>query len=366
MEPIVIVGGGIVGVGIAHALREAGARVRLIEKNALGSGTTATSIAMFLPLETSPTAFDQRLRDLAWAEYESLIERNVVGVERTGSLYCASTAEYLGELEAATETLREFGREVDLLEPSELREFGIDPQGLEGAMYTPRSGYLDPTEVIQHWSDEATASGVEIETGVEVTDVHVEDGAVAGVETTEGEFEARTVIDAAGPWSHSVAEMAGVSIPVRHTLGRILVLGTGEELSLPFTLFEDGTYFREEGRTQAFAGRLETTYADVTQLDPDAVHAVDPEFRLAVARATSRNLPALADADVVNEWVGLRTVTPDAHSLLGPTDVDGYLLATGMSGEGVMLAPVVASALADYVRTGSNEIVKRLSVDRFD
>lgn len=365
MKPIVIVGGGIIGSGLAYQLRDAERPVYLLEKNALGSGTTAASIAMFSWLQTDPSAFEHRLRERAWETYEPLVERGEISFERIGGVLCAETEQKFRQLEASAETLRSFGVDVEVRSPDELEALGIDDPALVGGIYSPRVGYLDPTEIIRYWTDRASESDVEIETGVEVTDVRTRDGAVTGVETSDGVFDAAAVINAAGPWSPSVAEMTGLSLPIRHTYGRILVLRSEEELSLPYVVFEDGSYFREEGVNQAFAGRLEKAYEAATRYDPDAAHAIDDEFRTDVANRTRRSVPALADADVANEWVGLRAVSPDGNPILGPTAVDGFCHATGMSGLGVTLAPAVTAALADYVRSGANETVDRLTVDRF-
>jgi len=95
-------------------------------------------------------------------------------------------------------------------------------------------------------------------------------------------------------------------------------------------------------------------------------HTIEDSFRQTVAENTAKSIPTLRDAAIGNEWVGLRAVTPDGDPLIGPTDVDGFQLATGMSGLGITLTPAVAEALANYLTSGSNEIVDRLYVDRFD
>lgn len=366
MEPIVIVGGGIVGTGLAYFLRDAPCEVRLLEKNTLGSGATAASIAMFSWLQTEPTELEHELRTRSWNLYEPMIERGEISFERTGALDCAESEEGLRELETAVSILQEFGLEVELRTPEQLAEFDIDTQQLHGGMYLHREGYLDPTEIIRTWADRAVEAGVDIETGVEVHDIHTEDGEVTGVETETGAYDAGTVINAAGPWAPSIAEMVDISLPIRHTHGRILVLQPETPVSLPFVLFEDGSYFRTEGRHQVFAGKLKREYASAKRLDPNAKYGIDEAFRKTVARSTGRYVPALMDADIANEWVGLRAVTPDGNPILGPTDVDGFLQATGMSGLGVTIAPAVTSDLAEYALTGSNDVVERLSVSRFE
>lgn len=366
MDPIVIVGGGIIGTGLAYRLREAPTDVTLVEKGGLGSGTTSASIAMFSWIQTDPDEFTHRLRERAWSEYRPLIEDGTIGFERIGALIAAETEGYLATLERAADRLDEYGLEIETRTAEELAEFNIDPEGLAGAIYVPDEGYLDPHEIIHHWVDEARDVGVTVETSVEVTDVHTDNEGVTGVETTAGDRSAGTVINAAGPWAPRINEMVDVSLPLRHTYGRILVLQRKEPFSLPFVTFESGDYFRQEGHNQAFAGRLEKTYDDATTVDPDAVHSIEESFRRDVARNTARFVPLLHDADVINEWVGLRTVTPDAKPIVGPTGVDGFLVACGMSGLGITLSPAISADLAEYAVTDeSNETIRRLAAGRF-
>ena len=161
--------------------------------------------------------------------------------------------------------------------------------------------------------------------------------------------------------------MVGVSLPLRHTTGPVLVLDANEPLSLPF-LKNVGRdyYFRPEGDSKALAGRRWERYGEAPSLDPDGAHAVGDDFRHDVAALVKSYIPSLADAEVVNEWVGLRTVTPDFKAVVGPTHVDGFLVACGMNGSGIALAPVVGQPIADYVRTDTRtDRLRILSADRF-
>jgi sarcosine oxidase subunit beta len=143
--------------------------------------------------------------------------------------------------------------------------------------------------------------------------------------------------------------MAGVSLPLRHNVGPILVLDHESDAPLPFVEFENGQYLRGEGRRQVFAGRYGAGYDEAERIDLDAARAVDEGFRLALGDLFERFLPDLVDAGVANEWVGVRTLTPDGRPFVGGTDVEGYYVATGMNGLGVTLAPVVGEHLASVV-----------------
>ena len=70
-------------------------------------------------------------------------------------------------------------------------------------------------------------------------------------------------------------------------------------------------------------------------------------FEAAVALA-----PALAGAEIVETWAGLRPGTPDQLPIIGPTDIPGLLIATGHYRNGILLAPVTAKLICDWILEG--------------
>jgi sarcosine oxidase subunit beta len=351
-DPVVVVGGGIVGASVAYYLREQD--VVLVEKSMPGSGTTATSIAQFIRHQDAPTAAEAERRRRSWACYGPLVADETLDFGAIGTLHTASSEDGLARISQLAADLDAVGVTTELLEPDAVAQYGIDPETVLGALSLPDDGVLDPGEIVQHFLTEAHDSGVTVETGTAVTDVVVDDGQVTSVETTQGAIEAEAVVNAAGPWASHIDDMVGVSAPLRHTHGPIVVLGTETNVTLPLTFFEGGYYVREEGDRQLFAGRFATDYDEATTLDPGASHAAaaGEEFCLEIADLLAQHMPSVESLTMANSWVGLRTVTPDGNPLVGPTDIDGYVHATGMSGHGITLAPVVGQLLAEWWRSG--------------
>ena len=348
MDPIVVIGGGIVGASVAAHLSEADVPVALYERNSLGGGATAASVAMFIWHQSTPNRMAHDLRARSWDAYRRRIEGGAE-FSRIGGLYPAESADTLDDRRQIAAELDALGVRTRLLEGDELERFGLAPGAAAGALSVPDEGYLDPAEILQQFVGEARAAGARVETGREVTDVLVEGGRAAGVEVGGDRIEASAVVNAAGPWAPAVDAMAGVSLPIRHNRGPILVLDYETDAPLPFVEFEDGHYVRGEGRRQVFAGRYGAAYDAAERLDPDAARAVGEDFALAVVDRFEQFLPDLADASIVADWVGVRTITPDDRPLVGATDLEGYHVATGMSGLGVTLAPAVGEVLASVV-----------------
>ncbi|KYH27476.1 anaerobic glycerol-3-phosphate dehydrogenase subunit A1 [Halalkalicoccus paucihalophilus] len=355
---VAIVGGGVVGTSLAAALTERTEidGVTLLERGSLGGGTTAASMAMVHRQQPAPQAYDQRLRELSWSRYEPhLDELTHTGV---GSLYVAETEAFAERLGEAAPELCEHGVETEYIEPAELPAFGIE-NGL-GAIYTPGEGYFEPGELVEHFSARAREGGARIETGVEVTGISP--GTEVEVETAEGRITADAIVNAAGPWAPEIDRLVGLEHPLRHTRGPILSFDCPRNPE-PFTLFERGLYCRSHSEG-LHVGRLATDFAAGERLGPNERLPVPESFHEEV-RKFAGTVPAIREGEVIDEWVGIRTVTPDGRPLVGGTEVENYYVATGMSGTGVTLTPAVADLLADRLLGNDRELLDPLSPARF-
>ncbi|WP_336037436.1 NAD(P)/FAD-dependent oxidoreductase [Halobacterium yunchengense] len=367
---VVVVGGGVVGTTLAAALVDGSddASVTLCERDELGCGTTSASAAVFTTQQPRPSEYDEALRERAWATYEPLVESGALSYERVGHLTVAESDEYAETLREAVGPLRSFGYDAEWVPGERLGEFDLDGADYRGALYTPEEGYFDVDELVAAFADRAREGGADVRTGEAVTDVLVEDGAVAGVETDRETLRADAVVNAAGPWALAVDGLAGASVPLRHTVGPILVVA-GDDHAVPFSIFESRHYVRPVGGDAAYVGKYLTDWADGEVLDPDDPVDALEAFRGEADAFLDRSVPPLADGRVVDEWVGLRTVTPDGHPVVGESAVTGFYEAVGMSGLGVTLAPAVADLLAAEIRgeaTAADErLLEPLSPERF-
>ena len=77
-------------------------------------------------------------------------------------------------------------------------------------------------------------------------------------------------------------------------------------------------------------------------------------------------LPGIYDLPIVESWAGLRPASRDDAPILGPTPTTGIVLATGHHRNGVLLAPITARVIADYLVNGTvDKIIKPFSINRF-
>lgn len=363
---VVIVGGGVVGTAAAATLAEdRETEVTLLERDDLGGGTTAASAAVFITQQTHPRTVDHRLRQRAWDTYEPAVDRGELSYERVGLLTVAESTGYAADCREAVDALREFGFDAEWVDTADFDRFDLAAGDAEGGLYTPEEGYFDPDELVGYFAERAREQGATVRSGEAVTGIRTADGVVSAVETENGLLRADAVVNAAGPWASAVNDLVDVSAPLRHTVGPILVV-EGDDHDLPFTIFESKRYVRPVGDAGAYVGKYLTDYDDGEHLDPDDPREVGEAFHGDARSLFDESIPPLRDATVEDEWVGLRTVTPDGHPLVGETRVDGFYLAAGMSGLGVTLAPVVAELLDAALHDEVDPLLDTVDPDRFD
>ncbi|WP_254767830.1 NAD(P)/FAD-dependent oxidoreductase [Salinilacihabitans rarus] len=367
---VVIVGGGIVGTAVAARLAGEGRdhAVTLLERSALGAETTAASAGMVLRASTDPTPLDAGLRGHARKRYDALREAGDLDADPVGALYVAEGDAYAEKLEAAAASLRERGVRASYRSADGLTDLGVAAGVGRGGLYVPDDLAFEPTEIVDVLAARARARGADLRTGVEVTDVRVRDGRVVGVETDDGRIDADYVVNAAGPWAPDLNERVGVSLPLCHTLGPMVELEADRPVEAPFTILESRRYVRPVGERGAYVGEFLTEYVEGQRYDPPDLR-LPPAFRQAVDEVDGI-VPALAGATPVDEWAGLRTVTPDGWPIVGETATPGYLVACGPTGLGITLAPVLADVVAATIEAREPpEIVaeagRRLAPDRF-
>jgi sarcosine oxidase subunit beta len=234
-----------------------------------------------------------------------------------------------------------------------------------GGSFCPSDGFVDPYSAMTGYTLRAVERGAEVVKRAEVTGIDVEHGRVSGVRTAAGRIATRAVVDAAGPWAAGVARMAGVDLPV--TPQRRMLVPTepfpGLPERLPMTIdMATGFHFRPE------ANGLLMAWNDPEQtMGFDA--EVDPRFVERILEKAVERVPAFVDLPVnpKRAWAGLYEMTPDHHGILGPSGVEGFFLANGFSGHGVMHAPATGRVVADLILHGRCDAIpwQALGFDRF-
>jgi glycine oxidase len=191
------------------------------------------------------------------------------------------------------------------------------------------------------------SQGVEVRSGVEVTEALLEGERIEGVRASSGEeLRAATVVLAAGAWSGAATWLPEQARPpVRPVKGQILELRALDgEPPCGHIVASERVYLvpRSDGRLIVGATTEERGFD--TTVTAGGVHEL--------LREAYRLLPDVAEMELVESMAGLRPGTPDNLPLIGPGALDGLVLACGHYRNGILLAPLTGEAVAELLDTG--------------
>lgn len=345
--PIVIVGGGIVGVALAFHLAKYGhTDVTVLERGLLGEGATAKATGGIRQQFGSRT--NAGLAHAAvdyYARFEELVGEPFE-FRQHGYLFLLSREEQYAAFERNVAMQRELGIDVAMVAPADVSDLmpGVVTDDLLGASYCPSDGSGSPADAVAGFVRAARRLGVRLRQHTTVTGIDRNaDGAVRAVRTSDGEVPADLVVNAAGPQAAAVAAMVGVDLPVEPHSRQAFGIGPLPQLSagLPLTVdLATGAYVHPEVHGGIIGGNDRDT--PVT-----AEAQVNWALTESLIAALVGRFPWLADAEIRTGWAGLREMSPDDHGIVGPVPgVPGFWVSAGFSGHGFMQGPVVGDALA--------------------
>jgi glycine oxidase len=349
---VIVIGGGIIGLSLAIALRKRGASVLVVERGEPGREASHAAGGMLVDclVETPPA-----LQALAAASarlypefaHELELESGMkVDLRDDGTIFLPS-AEHLHHLESAPLLAAALADLEPALVATDcpaflLKERSVDPRALTAAAWKT-----------------AKNRGVDFSSGDEVIAVTVAEGRATGVKTTKTEFPAAKVVNCAGAWSGQIrsgqisfgqmscGQVAAHPIPTRPVKGQMLCLVMPSRTLLKHVIRTPNVYLipRSDGRLLVGATVEEAGFDKRTDLA-----TIQSLHKSAIAL-----VPKLADARILETWAGLRPGTPDALPILGATSTPGYYVATGHFRDGILLAPITAEVMTAVIEGRSPE-----------
>ena len=370
----VVVGGGIVGLACAHSLAERGVEVTVCERSSPGGGSTGRAVGGIRAQFSRAVNVELSKASIAvWDSFE-----DEFGVDpayrRNGYLFLAREERTAERFRENVRLQNDLGVESEFLTPGEAHEHcpGLRSEAFVGATYHAGDGFADPHLALQGLLAGAREQGAEIRANTPVTDVVTDDseGRVAGVKTPDGRIDADVVVNAAGPWAHRVAAMAGIDLPVAPRRRQVAVVGPSEPVpeSVPLTIdLDSGAYFRPERGGQALVGG-HFDGPDPDQEPDDYSTDFDLDWAVeAVGKAGDCARYFGPDSEIRRGWAGLYAVTPDHNPIVEET-VSGFIDAVGFSGHGFQHAPATGQVVAEIALDGEASLVdvSSLSSDRFE
>lgn len=344
---VVIAGGGLIGGSIALELAEAGMKVGLYDAREPGREASWASAGMISPAPESPAMIPFMPMSLgSVALYPEFIRRveeltgKNVGYRKDGALDAILTGDVQEELSTIIALQHGVGLRAEALSAEQARE--LEPaltEEIEAAILRPEEASLDNRVLTGAVLEAARIKGTKVFAGNGAAAIWKEGGRAKGLILGQGRVEAEWVIIAAGSFS---ARIEGVEpyAPVFPAKGQMVALRC-ESVSLRHVLWLDHTYLvpRNDGRIIA-GSTIERTGFD-HDVTAGGIHKILSGAMMLV--------PRLEKARIEETWAGLRPDSPDHLPIIGPTDIEGLLMATGHFRSGILLAPITARLIGEWV-----------------
>ena len=377
-----IIGGGIVGTAVGYNLSLYDhIDVTVFEKNQIGSGTTAKSAGTVCLFDDS---LSNKYWDVRLYGFETFInmekeEKGSAGFDNCGTLVVATDKEVEDVIKTGIALATAAGYRGDYLtDPDEIRKIipDLSLDGVLGAGWTADDGYFDATMASNTFVKKMRANGATVMTGAKVEKVNSSGGRVTGLETSKGSFDFDVIVDASGPWTRFTGKLAGLDLPIWHTKAEAFFLAPPKKkLDYRFPVLKyPRLYARPEG-DNIFICKAHLTMDLSDELhagrwDPDELPekgGTDDYFLEFLFEQMEEHIPGFIDCGVSFSWLGYRAEPPDFMPILGDSQLDGYQLAIGCGGNGVIEGPTIGRDLAKYIATGEKTLlIEHLSLDRFE
>lgn len=414
-KSILIVGGGVIGLCVAHYARRKGHRVILVERGAPDHDSCSLGNAgMIVPSHFTPlaapgmisyglkamwnpespfyirprlsselvnwglkfarAATPERvvkaapvLRDLNLASRQCYVELaeardNDFCLQQKGLLMLCKTELALHEEAEVAKRANALGIPAEVLTPEETAR--LEPNvrmDIAGAVYFPKDCHLSPNRFVAGLTKQLQAEGVTFHWGTEVTGWRASNGRVQSVITSQGELQADEYVIAGGAWSPHVARGLGVSLPMQAGKGYSLTLPQPRWLPEICAIFvEARVAVTPMAGALRFGGTMEITGLD---------ESINPARVRGIVNAAPRYFPEFSADDFagVQPWRGLRPCSPDGLPYIGKIKRYANLsVATGHAMMGLSLGPITGKLMAQMLSDEPPEIdLGMLGPERF-
>ncbi len=368
---VIITGAGVIGLSIAYnlAVKKKGLKITVIEQEKLpGMGSTAQCTGGIRHQFTSKLNVNlTKLSMPYFRKFNSQMDTPIF-LRQRGYLFCTGQDKRLAEFKNMLKTTKELGIPTQFFTREQLQQRYpfLNTEDIKGATYCPVDAYADPGNVVQGYYKQAARQGVEVRLGEAVEEILVRGGRMAGVKTDKGELSAPVVVNAAGPGFNRLASLAGLEVPSRPFRRQVYVCASMENIPRQSPLVVDsdtGFYMHVEKNGTLLLGGTDKDTA------PGTSTAVDWSCLDNFIEAAVNRIPTLDQAELMRAYVGIRSLTPDYHGIVGESKgLPGFFLAGGFGGQGFMHAPAVGLIAAQLIVDGKCELVdtSKLSPDRFE
>jgi len=379
---VLIIGGGIIGCSIAYYTSKYGRDVTIIEKGEFVSGTSSRCDGNILAIDKDP-GFDSQMSLVSQKLVTDLSEELEHSFEyrAPGSILVCESDE---EMEAAQQWVnrqKDAGLPFRMLDRQDIREespFFADDLlgGLECATDSTVNPYLLAFSLLA----ESKKMGAKAINHTEVKEMKRDIDGSFIVETTNGTFTAKQIVNAAGVWAPKIGQMLDVNIPIEPRKGHIIVasrqqhVGCRKVMEFGYLISKFGGKRKVDALTEKYGVALvfEPTESQNFLIGSSrefvGVHTrINNEVIKCIANRAIRFYPKMADMMVIRSYAGLRPWTEDHLPIISRVDhIPNYYIAAGHEGDGISLAAVTGKVIEELLNEKETIIpIEPLRLSRF-
>jgi glycine oxidase len=343
----VVAGGGLIGASIALELSRCGLRVGIFDRREPGQEASWAGAGILSPAPESramiPLVPLSKASLALYPEFVATVEEISelsTGYRPKGTVEAIFSRDARAELSTLIALHHGLGLKAEPLRAEDARI--LEPalnEDLEAAVLRPDEASVDNRALTRAVLEAAKRNGAEIFPLADAESIWRVGEKCAGLILQKEKVEATWTVIAAGCFSAGI-EGAAPYAPVHPAKGQMLAL-RADDLKVERVLWSDKIYLvpRNDGRILAGA-TVEYAGFDKTVTAGGIEKILSAAIELA---------PGLAEARIEETWAGLRPDSPDHLPILGPTEVEGLLIATGHFRSGILLAPLTARLIREWV-----------------
>ena len=372
---VVIVGGGVMGCGLAyHLAHEGWTDIVLLEKAELTSGSTWHAAGQ---ITHSTSSFGLgKCVDYNIGLYAGALEAETgqsVTWHGCGSFRLAYDEDEMDWLRHTLSVGRSLGFNIELVGPDRVRELHpfYNLEGVRGALHTPDDGHVDPSGVTQALARGARQLGARIIRRCQATDIKRLHSGEWKVSTPHGDIVCEHVVNAGGTYARQMGEWSGLQLPMTSMTHHYFVTEPVPEfrdLDRELPVIRDDRkvsgYIRMEQK-RGLIGIYEKTNPNTVWEDHCPWEAENELFDADYDRVmpwleeSLNRMPIFADLGITREVHGAISHPPDGNPLIGPAPgVRNYWCCCGTQ-IGIGWGPGLTRELARWMVHGAADISMR-------
>ncbi len=375
---VVIIGGGAVGASSLYHLAKAGwSDCVLLEKNELTAGSTWHAAGNVPTFSTSWSIMNMQ-------RYSTELYRRLgqevdypMNYHVTGSIRLAHSKARMQEFERAAGMGRYQGMSIDILDLAATQERYpfLETHDLQGSLYDPNDGDIDPAQLTQALAKGARELGATILRFTPATGVRRENGEWV-VETAKGEIRCEYVVNAGGYYAQRIGEWfrpyGGRTVPMMvmshqymlsEEIPEIIEWSKENGRKLPLLRDVDSSYYLRQEKNGFNLGPYErnckahwVTPDDPMpddfsfQLYPDDLERLEWYIEDAMAR-----VPLLGQSGISKVINGPIPYAPDGLPLIGPMPGVPNAFEACVFTFGIAQSGGAGKVLAEWITEGATE-----------